>query len=242
MIGTVVNAVGIAVGASWVLARRPEGGKDFQQAARLGLGVAIIWVGLSTSWGGFGGNFKHILGQLGVTLLSLSLGNITGRWMGIQKQFNRLGNLARQRFEQAAQQRSSKPALGEGLSTCSILFCATPLGLLGAVLDGIALNNKPLLVKAAMDALAAASFATVFGSSVLLTVIPLLAFQGSLTLLVRWVEPVLHRLDLVDSISCVAGLLVFCVALVVFEIKRLEIANYLPSLVYAPLITWLVNR
>jgi len=242
MIGTIINAVGIAAGSAWVLARRPEGGKDFQQAARLVLGVAIIWVGLSTAWGGFGGNFKHVLGQLGITLLSLSLGRITGRALGIQKQFNHLGNLARKRFEAAATQRNPKTSIGEGLSTCSILFCATPLSLLGAVLDGIALNSKPLLVKAAMDALAAASFTTVFGSGVLLTVIPLVAFQGSLTLLVRWAEPMLHRLDLVDSISCVAGLLVFCVALVVFEIKRLEIANYLPSLAYAPLITWLVNR
>jgi uncharacterized membrane protein YqgA involved in biofilm formation len=33
---------------------------------------------------------------------------------------------------------------------------------------------------------------------------------------------------------------VFCVALVIFEIRKIELTDYLPSLVFAPLLTlWL---
>ena len=47
------------------------------------------------------------------------------------------------------------------------------------------------------------------------------------------------RHGLVDPINATAGLLVFCVALVVLELKKIELADYLPSLAFAPLLSWL---
>jgi uncharacterized membrane protein YqgA involved in biofilm formation len=44
---------------------------------------------------------------------------------------------------------------------------------------------------------------------------------------------------LLDSVNATAGLLIFCVALIILEIRKIELANYLPSLAFAPLITWL---
>jgi uncharacterized membrane protein YqgA involved in biofilm formation len=44
--------------------------------------------------------------------------------------------------------------------------------------------------------------------------------------------------DLVDSVNAPGGLLVFCVALVILELKRIELADYLPSLAFGPLLTW----
>ena len=39
------------------------------------------------------------------------------------------------------------------------------------------------------------------------------------------------------SVSCDAMLL-FCVALVIFEIRKIQVTDYLPSLAIAPLLTW----
>ena len=36
-----------------------------------------------------------------------------------------------------------------------------------------------------------------------------------------------------------AGLLIFSIALVILELKKLELADYLPSLVVAPVLAWL---
>jgi uncharacterized membrane protein YqgA involved in biofilm formation len=52
-------------------------------------------------------------------------------------------------------------------------------------------------------------------------------------------EPILTQHQLVDAVNAVGGLLVFCVALVMLGLKRIELADYLPSLVTAPLIAWL---
>jgi uncharacterized membrane protein YqgA involved in biofilm formation len=43
--------------------------------------------------------------------------------------------------------------------------------------------------------------------------------------------------NLVDSVNAVGGLLVFSVALVMLGLKRIALADYLPSLIVAPLLT-----
>ncbi len=99
MIGTILNAVSIGVGSLWAVKTQREPSPAFQQAAKLGLGVAIVWVGLEVCWDGFGGGFKRVLGQLGLMLAALTLGNIAGRLLRLQKGFNRLGQKARRLFQ-----------------------------------------------------------------------------------------------------------------------------------------------
>jgi uncharacterized membrane protein YqgA involved in biofilm formation len=43
---------------------------------------------------------------------------------------------------------------------------------------------------------------------------------------------------LLDSINATGGLLVFCISLIIFELKKIELADYQPSLAWAPLLTW----
>ena len=45
---------------------------------------------------------------------------------------------------------------------------------------------------------------------------------------------------LVDSVNLTGGLIVACVALVVLDLRKVPLADYLPALVVAPLLTrWL---
>ena len=110
-----------------------------------------------------------------------------------------------------------------------------------ALQDGLAGNFKPLAVKAAMDGLATMAFVTLFGWSVMLSVFPLMAWQGTLALLAQMAQPWLANHALLDPLNATAGLLVFCVALIVLELKKIELADYLPSLVFAPLLTWILR-
>jgi uncharacterized membrane protein YqgA involved in biofilm formation len=43
---------------------------------------------------------------------------------------------------------------------------------------------------------------------------------------------------LLDPINATAGMLVFCIALIILDLKKIELADYLPSLVFAPLLAW----
>ncbi len=89
-----------------------------------------------------------------------------------------------------------------------------------------------------MDGLGTLGFTLLFGWGVMLAALPVLAFQGTITLVcAQYLRPFLEAHGLVDSVNAVGGLLVFCVALLIFELKKLELADYLPSLVFAPLLT-----
>ncbi len=97
----------------------------------------------------------------------------------------------------------------------------------------------PLAVKAVIDGLAAMGLVLMLGWGVLLAVIPLLAVQGTITLLSsHLLEPFLAARGLIDPVNCVAGILVFSVALIMLGLKRVELTDYLPSLAIAPLLTW----
>jgi uncharacterized membrane protein YqgA involved in biofilm formation len=70
--------------------------------------------------------------------------------------------------------------------------------------------------------------------------IAVLAFQGTITLLcARVAAPFLLTHDLLWPVEAVAGMLIFTVALVILQLKRIELADYLPSLVAGPAIAWL---
>jgi uncharacterized membrane protein YqgA involved in biofilm formation len=242
MIGTLLNVAGILAGSVVGLARRKGFSTAAESFSRVALGAFTVFCGLRLTWVSLEGTWRHVLKQLVVAVLALMLGRITGRLFRLQKMSNRLGRYARDRIEAA--QPGRRDLLSDGFKACSVLFVAAPLGILGGVQDGLSGYFYPLAVKGVMDGLAAAGFALIFGWGAMLAALPVLAFQGTVTLFcLRMAGPFLeaHSVahDLTRSVNAAGGLLVFSVALVMLQLKKVELADYLPSLVWAPLVTWL---
>jgi len=151
---------------------------------------------------------------------------------------NHLGRDARRRI--AAANPGDPQRASEGFKTCAALFCVAPLGVLGAIQNALVPGYfYPLAVKAVMEGLATMGFVRLFGWGVLLSALPVLAVQGTLALgCAQFLKPFLEARGLVNPVNAVGGLLVFCVALVIIGLKKIELANYLPSLIFAPLIAW----
>jgi hypothetical protein len=111
----------------------------------------------------------------------------------------------------------------------------------GAVADGLENYFYLLLVKAAMDGLAMMTFVKMFRWPVALAAAPVFFFFNGLSLLVqRGAAPWLETQGLATAVGLAAGLLTCLVALVILEVRRVELANYLPALVLAPILAhWL---
>ena len=45
--------------------------------------------------------------------------------------------------------------------------------------------------------------------------------------------------QLTDSVSAATGLVTAAVSLVIFEVRKVELANFLPAVVVAPVLEWL---
>jgi uncharacterized protein len=240
MTGTLLNVAGILVGGMTGLVRRQPLSPAIESYFKIGLGVAIVVSGLRLTLLSLNGSFLSILRQLLIVTLALALGKMVGRLLHLQRWSNRVGQRARQSFESAKPGRPG--SAGDGFKTCAALFCVAPLGILGAIQEGISSPPYlyPLAAKAFMDGLASMGFALLFGRGVLLAALPVLAFQGTITLLCeRIAEPFLRLHHLVDPVNATGGLLVFCVALVLLGLKRIELADYLPSVIVAPVLAWL---
>lgn len=239
-LGTLLNAAGILVGGALGMALKRQMTPPTQIALKGLLGVLVIYVGLKTTWTSLGGGFAPVLKQVTIVVLALTLGRLTGRLLHLQKSLNRLGQYARARFTKAATESQSQ-RWSEGFITCTILFCVGPMAILGSVQDGLDGKWQTLGAKALMDGLATMAFVGTFGWGAVLSVIPVVAYQGSITLGASALAPFFHdpaNAPLLNSINATGGLLVFCIALIILELKKFELADYLPSLAWAPLITW----
>ena len=239
MFGTVLNALGILLGgiAGLTVTRQLSPAK--QSMLKVGMGAFTVFLGLKMTLLSLDGSFGHRVKQLVVVVLALILGKLAGRSLHLQKSSNRLGHFAKEKLSQA---RPGNPErFSNGLITCAILFCVGPIAFLGALADGLESNWKILAVKALMDGLAMMTFVKVFGWGAMLSVISVVAYQGTITLCVHALEPFLRQHDLAAPITATAGLLIFCIALIILELKKIELADYLPSLIFAPLLTLLVR-
>jgi hypothetical protein len=236
--GTIVNVVAIVLGSLAGMTLRRGIPPAVQNWLKVALGLLTVYFGMRLSWISVNGSALQILKQMTIVILAMMLGRLTGRLMRIQKASNRVGQYARERC--AAARPGAPRQFNDAFAVCALLFCVAPLGPLGALVDGLGGYYWPLLLKAVMDALAAMGFVSLFGRGVILSALPVLAFQGTLSLVCfRYAEPFLRMQGLADSVNATAGLLIFSVAVLMLEIRRIEVADYFPSLIYAPLLTWL---
>jgi uncharacterized protein len=236
MLGALLNSAAIVVGGFWGLTVKKPLSPRMESLLKVGMGVFTIWFGLRLTWRNFNGTARQVLGQLGIVLLAMTLGKVAGRLLRLQKTSNEIGRYANRKISAA----NGKGSFDDGLVVGTALFCAAPLAVLASVQEGLNGFSETFVIKAIMDGLATMAFCAAFGWSVSLSALPVLAYEGALIRGVRLLEPALHKSakPLLDSINATDGLLIFCIGLIILQLKRIEIADYLPSLALAPLLMW----
>jgi uncharacterized membrane protein YqgA involved in biofilm formation len=98
-----------------------------------------------------------------------------------------------------------------------------------------------LMVKSALDGIAALAFASSLGIGVAFSAAPLFIYQGALTLGASAFQAALTP-ALVAEFTSTGGLLVAAVGLGMLEIKKIKVANLLPAVFLAPLLVYLFSR
>jgi uncharacterized protein len=246
MTGAFINALGILFGALFGLAMLKPLSLRTQVFFRSALGAFTVFFGLQLVWLSLSGSFLTVLKQLFAAGMGVTIGFWVGRLLRLQRLSNRLGRYAGNLVVLA--QSGPPRKMGDGFTACSILFCAAPLGLVGAVTDGFPVGDSGfgylylLAVKAVMDGLAMTGFVKVFGWPSALSAFPVFGLFSGITLACQvWVRPWLEAHGLVAPVNAAAGCIACAIALMIFEVRRVELANYLPGLAVAPLLAWWLN-
>ena len=82
-------------------------------------------------------------------------------------------------------------------------------------------------------------FREIFGWPSALSAFPAFIFLSAITFACQfYAKPFLAAHGLVDPVNAAAGLIACAIALMIFEVRRVELANFLPALAVAPLLAW----
>ncbi len=183
-------------------------------------------VGLGTILIGMKMTFRLPDGYMLYFIFSLILGGILGEVMHIDQFMSGLSENLKSWMDIEDRRFS------EGLLTAFLLFCIGSMTFVGAIEEGMTGNRELLLVKSVLDGFTSIALAASLGIGVLFSVIPLLVFQGGLTLVARKTKS-FFRQETIDLMSSVGGILIIGIAINMLKLGHIRLENLLPALLMA---------
>lgn len=245
-LGTLINVGAVIAGSLVGLFFHARLPKRLTTVAFQGIGLFTLFIGFTMA-----AKTKSLL----VLVFSIVLGAITGELFDIDRLLNRFGEWLRRKLERKdihhkacfeRSRRDTKTQRGEasdvtvpersrfaeGLVTAFLLFCMGSMTVLGAIEEGLGGKPNLLAAKSVLDGFASLALAASLGVGVLFSVIPLLIYQGGLTLLAGSLHAVMSDV-VVNEVSAAGGLILIGLGITILEIKRLKVLNMLPALVFA---------
>ncbi|MBN2658754.1 MAG: DUF554 domain-containing protein [Spirochaetales bacterium] len=217
MIGTLVNSGAILAGGTIGLLLKSRSPEKLTTIAFQGIGLFTVTLGIMMAI-----KADNIL----FMIFSIILGGITGELLRIDQAMDNLG----ERLKRVARSESSHFA--EGMVTAFLLFCMGSMTVLGAIEEGLGGYPNLLFAKSALDGIASIALASTLGVGVLFSIVPLLIFQGGLTLFAGSIQGGLTD-TVIMEISATGGLLLLGLGISILEIKKIKTINMIPALLYA---------
>jgi len=220
MFGTLVNTAAVILGSLVGLSLRRELPESIKKITFQGVGLVTLFIGvqmaLQTS-------------NLVVLFISILLGAIIGGIIDVQGYLERFGNFLK------TKSGSKDERFVDGVLTAFLIFCVGPMTILGTIQDGLNGDPSVLIAKSILDGFVSVSLASTLGVGVLFSAVPLFLFQGAITLLAAYSRTFFTEI-LIKELSAVGGILLLGLGIKMLEIKDIDVANLLPSLVVVPII------
>lgn len=221
--GTIVNVVAVLIGSAAGLALRGRLNDRTVTVVMQAIGLATVYIGIRSAW-----DLGRVDAPPGVivALLGLAAGGALGEALRLEQRLDGLGERLRKRFR-------GEGRFTEGFVAATLLFCVGPLTLLGAIQNGLTGDPGFLLLKSALDGLAALALATTFGVGVMASTIVIAVYQGGLSLgaglLTQWLPDPANdpRVLLVNGVG---GLMIVGLGLGLLDVVRVRVAAMLPAL------------
>jgi uncharacterized membrane protein YqgA involved in biofilm formation len=160
-------------------------------------------------------------------LVAIVLGGLIGEALRLEDRLESLGGRIRRRVG------GDENTFVEGFVAASLLFCVGPLAILGSIEDGLNGDVGLLVVKSALDGLVSVIFAATLGWGVGFSILPVIVYQGALTLVAGGADAVLSDRMILEG-TATGGIMVMGIALRLLDVKQVRVGSLLPALVLAP--------
>ncbi len=237
--GTIINVVAILLGSllGVLLGHRlPE---KMSRTLTDAMGLVVLVIGAlnlgeltNSEFASATKPFPSIL----VVLASLLIGGVIGSLFKIEQRLEQFGSWLQKRSSASG----DREKFIQGFVNASLLFTIGPMAVLGSLQDGLGQGFEILGLKSTLDGFTSVAFSATMGWGVAFSAIPVGLWQGGLTLIAMAAGSVLST-ALVASITATGGILLLGTGLRLMNIRMVAVADLLPALIVAPVLTFFLS-
>ncbi|MDD2197977.1 MAG: DUF554 domain-containing protein [Bacteroidales bacterium] len=220
--GTLINVGAIIIGGGLGLLFHAHLPKRLTDSFFQAIGLFTLFLGFSMSL-----KTENPL----LLVFSLILGALVGTLLRLQERIENLGTNIQTKLKLKGGHFS------EGLVTAFLMFCMGSMTILGAIEEGLGGEPNLLLIKSLMDGFSSIALAAALGVGVIFSVVPLLIYQGGLTLLAAYLGSSLTNL-MVNELAATGGILLIGLGITILGIKKIEVLNLIPALLFIVLLVY----
>lgn len=225
LLGTLTNSLSIVIGSLIGFLLRKNLPKKYADSMMIGINLAVILIGISLAL-----KTDDFL----ILILSLGLGSGLGELLSIQARLESFGGWVEKKISGPGDD------LSRGFIAASLVFCVGSMAVIGSLESGLTGDHQILFAKSMLDGIASVFFVCSFGIGVLFSALAVLVYQGAITLGAAVIKPLLTE-AVIQQMSAAGGLLIVALGLNLLEIRKIKVANMLPSIFLPPLFSLVIR-
>lgn len=251
-IGTLVNAAAILFGATFGVFFGRFIPERIRTTTMYAIGLAVFCMGMQMALDPhieqthlpYSGPLPYRPNLL-IVIGGMVTGSILGELLHIERRLESFGQRLHQltsRFRFTSHdepQGAGSHDLVEGFVTASLVYCIGAMAVIGPIQDAAG-QPHVLYVKAMLDGIGSVVLASTLGIGVALSIIPLVLYQGGITLAAQGVAPYL-TVPVLSTLTATGGLLIAAIGLDLMGIKRLPVGNMLPGVFTATILAYFLG-
>lgn len=222
MLGTIVNVIAIILGSILGILIKSRFPERVNKIIFQVIGLFTITLGITMAV-----KTNNFL----IVAFSLIIGSVFGEIIGIENYLERLSDKLKNTL------KNSSDKFTEGFVTATLIYCIGPMAILGSIEEGLGNSPNLLFAKSVLDGVASIALSSALGIGVMFSAIPLLLYQGGLTLFASYVSNYLSD-ALIVELSAVGGILLLGLGMNIAEIKKFKVVNMLPSLLVVVILSY----
>jgi len=226
MISVLVNTAAILIGGAVGLLVNKGIPKRFSGAIMTGIGLCVMYIGIS---GALAGENPIIL------VVSVVLGVAAGTALKLDERLNSLGMKIEKRFAKPCAEEG-KPSIAQGFVSATLLFCVGAMAIVGSINSGLTGDHSVIYTKSMLDLVSSAMLAVSLGVGVLFSAASVFVYQGALVLLAQLLRPLLDDPSMLAEINCAGSVIIIALGLNLIGVTKIKVADFLPAILFAPLI------
>jgi len=224
--GSIINFAAIIAGGGVGLLCRRFMKPSMQEAIEKVLGFCVFLLGtfgVFTSMASVTVEGRIETNGFLLLIVSLAIGGILGELLEIDAALRRTGEKLERKLKVSS--------FSEGFLTATIPFCVGAMAVIGSLNDGLTGDSSVLIAKAVIDGVCAIFFAARLGAGVLFSAIPVLLYQGAITLLAKAISPLITQ-QFLDRFCMVGYAIVATIGLSLMRAGKFKPANLMPAMIF----------